>query len=123
MLLPKRWGKERSEAPDARGPIARLLGRPPYGEGSGPLNGVSRLERTESLAGAFTAHRETDFGRQRGPQSASGRSSFPAETANGPLHPPQTAENRGYSAETGNSGLAQDCVVGLAGLEPATRSL
>jgi hypothetical protein len=49
--------------------------------------------------------------RDEGPQSASGRSSFPAETANGPLHPPQTAENRGCSAETGNSGLAQDCVV------------
>src|SRR6266496_6258545 len=61
--------------------------------------------------------------RDEGPQSASGRSSFPAETANGPLHPPQTAENRGYSAETGNSGLAQDCVVGLGGLEPATRRL
>src|SRR6266700_6737262 len=45
--------------------------------------------------------------RDEGPQSASGRSSFPAETANGPLHPPQTAENRGCSAETGNSGLAQ----------------
>src|SRR6266567_4123151 len=51
--------------------------------------------------------------RDEGPQSASGRSSFPAATANGPLHPPQTAENRGCSAETGNSGLAQDCVVGL----------
>jgi len=45
--------------------------------------------------------------RDEGPQSASGRSSFPAATANGPLHPPQTAENRGCSAETGNSGLAQ----------------
>src|SRR6266700_3496815 len=50
--------------------------------------------------------------RDEGPQSASGRSAFPAETANGPLHPSQTAENRGCSAETGNSGLAQDCVVG-----------
>src|SRR6266536_4037816 len=59
--------------------------------------------------------------RDEGPQSASGRSSFPAETANGRLHPPQTAENRGCSAETGNSGLAQDCVVGPGGLEPATR--
>jgi hypothetical protein len=61
--------------------------------------------------------------RDEGPQSASERSSFPAETANGPLHPPQTAENRGCSAETGNAGLAQDCVVEPGGLEPATRSL
>src|SRR6266542_2822236 len=44
-------------------------------------------------------------------------------TANGPLHPPQTAENRGCNPKTGNSGLAQDCVVGLRGLEPATRRL
>ncbi len=61
--------------------------------------------------------------RDEGPQSASERSSFPAETANGPLHPPHTAENRGCSAETGNSGLAQDCGVGPGGLEPATRRL
>ncbi len=39
------------------------------------------------------------------------------------ITPAQTAENRGCSAETGNSGLAQDCVVDPAGLEPATRSL
>ncbi len=61
---------------------------------------------------AFTAHRETISDvRDEGTQSASGRSSFPAETANGPLYPPQTAENRGCSAKTGNSGLAQHCVV------------
>jgi hypothetical protein len=72
-------------------------------------------------------HRATGNGfrtpETKGPNPASGRSSFPAETANGPLHPPQTAENRGCSAQTGNSGLAQDCVVGLGGLEPATRRL
>ncbi len=61
---------------------------------------------------AFTAHRETDFGRQRRRDPIRFRtSSFPAETANGPLYPPQTAENRGCSAKTGNSGLAQHCVV------------
>src|SRR6266852_6850965 len=80
--------------------------------------------RTESLVGPSprTGKRISDV-RDEGPQSASGWSSFPAETANGPLHPPQTAENRGSSAEKGNSGLAQDCVVGLGGLEPATRRL
>src|SRR6266536_2013944 len=36
---------------------------------------------------------------------------------------PQSAENRECSAETGNSGLVQDCVVGLEGLEPATSPL
>jgi hypothetical protein len=36
---------------------------------------------------------------------------------------PNRGKNRGCSAETGNSGLAQDCVVGLGGLEPATRRL
>ncbi len=78
--------------------------------------GVCRM-RTESLAGPSprTGKRISDVRDER-PQSASGRSSFPAETANGPLHPPQTAENRGYSAETGNSGLAQDCVVALVWL-------
>jgi hypothetical protein len=80
--------------------------RPPWRKEPSPRTGKRILER-----------------QRRRPQSASGRSSFPAETANGPLHPPQTAENRGCSAETGNSGLAQDCVVGPGGLEPATRRL
>ncbi len=69
--------------------------------------GLCRM-RTESLAGPSprTGKRISDV-RDEGPQSASGRSSFPAETANGPLHPPQTGKNRGCSAETGNSELAQ----------------
>src|SRR5712692_211672 len=85
--------------------------------------GLCRM-RTESLAGPSprTGKRISDV-RDEGAESASERSSFPGETANGPLHPPQTAENRGCSAETGNSGLAQDCVVGPGGLEPATRRL
>src|SRR6266487_6626091 len=99
-LLPTQQGRHRG-VPDT-----------PGGLGETARDGISQR----------TGHWISDA-RDEGPQSASGRSAFPAETANGPLHPSQTAENRGCSAETGNSGLAQDCVVGPGGLEPATRRL
>jgi hypothetical protein len=37
--------------------------------------------------------------RDEGPQSASGRSSFPAETANGPLHPPNRGKSRVFRGD------------------------
>src|SRR6266516_2802130 len=103
------------------GPAGVVGGRRGLRNSFGPaLAGVGCMQtglcrmRTESLAGSSprTGKRISDV-RDEGTQSASGRSSFRAETANGPLHPPQTAENRGCSAKRGNSGLAQDCVVGL----------
>src|SRR6266568_6140838 len=74
--------------------------------------GLSRM-RTVSLAGPSprTRKRISDVRDER-PQSASERSLFPAETANGPLAGPKVRENRECSTETGNSGLVQDCVVG-----------
>jgi hypothetical protein len=72
-----------------------------YPEISCMQTGLCRM-RTESLARPSPRTGKQISGvRDEGPQSASGRSSFPAETANGLLHPPQTAENRGCSAETG----------------------
>ena len=61
--------------------------------------------------------------RDERPQTTSGRASFLTETVNGPTRPLRTAENPGCSAETGKIRVARDCVVGLGGLEPTTRSL
>ncbi len=42
--------------------------------------------------------------RDEGPRSASGRSSFPAETANGPSHPPQPRKIEGVPRRRGTRG-------------------
>src|SRR6266446_7986778 len=88
-------------------------------------HGNQSLSDANRVSGrAFPAHRETVFGRQRrNAQTASGRSFFLTETVNLPMHARQTVENRGCSAETRKSQIAQDCVVGPGGLEPPTRWL
>jgi hypothetical protein len=63
---------------------------------------------------AFAADPETDFERSetKGPNPLPDGLRFPKRPRTGHYTRPKLRENRGCSAETGNSGLAQDCVVG-----------
>jgi hypothetical protein len=85
-------------------------------------HGNQSLSDANRVSGrAFPAHGETVFGRQRrNAQTASRRSFFLTETVNLPMPPRQTVENRGCSAETRKSQIAQDCVVG-PGVPPTWR--
>jgi hypothetical protein len=80
--------------------------------------GLCRM-RTESLAWTSprTGKRISDV-RDEGPQSASGRSSLPAETANGPLRPPQTAGKSRVFRGDGELGVS----AGLRGGAGRTRT-
>jgi hypothetical protein len=84
---------------------------------------ASHWTATAMAKGTFTAHRETDFGRSetKGPNPLPDGLRFPQRPPTGHYSRPKPRENRGCSAKTRNSGLAQDCVVGLGGLEPETR--
>jgi hypothetical protein len=72
--------------------------------------GIDRLISFDELA----RYGKLDFGRQRRRAPICFRTVFVSHRdPERAITPAQTAENRECSAETGNSGLAQDCVVGL----------
>jgi hypothetical protein len=79
--------------------------------------GLCRM-RTESVAVALTAGRETDFGRQRlGCQNRRYRDLKPAaETARQVFEARKRPQIAGYSSETEKGRFALECVVVLRGL-------
>src|SRR6266480_2006806 len=77
--------------------------------------------RTESLAAPSHAPGKRFLdARDRRPRTASEAVLLPCRDCKPALRPRKTA---GYSSNHGKSRLAWECVVGLGGLEPATRPL
>jgi hypothetical protein len=101
----------------AEGPLIFAGNR--HRKGAIGQTGLCRM-RTESLAGPSPHTGKLDFRRQRRRAPISFRTVFVSHRdPERAITPAQTAENRGCSAETGNSGLAQDCVVGPGGVPAA----
>jgi hypothetical protein len=74
--------------------------------------GLCRM-RTESLAAAFTVHRETDFGRERRKAPNRPRAVFIRRRDRTPgISTAETPANCGLWSETGKRRFAVDCVVG-----------
>jgi hypothetical protein len=95
---------------------------------------VAARMRTESLVAPSQAPGKRFLdARDRRPGTASEAALLPSREVSRPDVPAKPAgysstlacapQNRGYSSNHGKSRLVLDCVVGLAGLEPATRPL
>src|SRR5262249_33228044 len=85
--------------------------------------GLCRM-RAESLAAAFTGHRETDFGlpETKPAKTASARSSLSPETAR-PVLALEMPATCGLLVRDRETSVRGECVVGRGGLEPPTRPL